>query len=94
MKEIEVTIDQDIVNQLEALNYEVQARKSVVAEMLAQNMDIGTSSFEKYQRELVEFTVQYEAAKNELQKQYVDSIDGAERWNLDFNSGILTVTLK
>lgn len=92
MKTVQVTLGEDVVNKIAALAYEVQARKSVVAEMLAQNMDTSTSAFLRYQKELGEYTAMYELAKNELQHNYVDTIDGAESWSLDFNSCVLTVT--
>ena len=93
MKETNLTVDEAVSAKLEALSYEIQARRSVVSEMLAQNMDTDTKACERYQKELVEYPVAYETAKRELQKMYVDGIENAERWNLDFQTRTLTVTV-
>lgn len=93
MKIIEKTLDQAVVTAIERVGYELEARKSVVAEMLAQNMDTSTEAFARYQKELVSFTVQYETAKKALQKEYVDPIPGAVRWSLDYETCVLSITV-
>lgn len=93
MKTIEKVLDAAAVTALERISYEMEARKSVVAEMLAQNMDTGTEAFARYQKELVSYTVQYETAKREIQKQYVDPVPGAVRWSLDYETAVLSITV-
>lgn len=94
MKTITITPDSEACAMLERLSYEIEARKSVIAEMLAQNMDIGTEAFVKYQSELVKLKAQFETAKKEFQAAYVDTIPGAQRWNLEYASCTLTVEVQ
>ena len=86
-------IDPQVVANLESLSYEAEARKSVITEMLAQNMDTSTDAFNKYQGEMTRFKAQFEQAKHLFQKQYVDSILGAVNWTLDYASCELSVTV-
>lgn len=61
--------------------------------MLSMNMDISTDTFTAYQREAVEYKARFETAKAELQRRFVDNIEGAVKWNLDYASRELTVTV-
>jgi len=94
MKIITITPDSEACTLLERLSYEIEARKTVIAEMLAQNMDTGTEAFTKYQGDLCRFKAQFDTAKKEFQSAYVDTIPGAQRWNLDYASGVLTVEVE
>lgn len=93
MKEVTFEIPEEIVSKLEALSFEIEARKSVIAEMLAQNMDISTDAFAKYQKELVEFNVMFETLKGEVTEQYADKVEGGQRWTIDYKSRLMTVTV-
>lgn len=94
MKTITKVLDEAAVNQVEALGYEVEARKSVISEMLAQNMDTSTAAFASYQKELVTYMAQFEEAKRSIAAAYVDSIPGAVNWNLDYASRTLTINVQ
>ena len=94
MRTITKKLDDEIVATLESLSYELEARKSVVAEMLSQNMDISTDAFVKYQAELVQYKAKYETAKSEIQKKFVDCVAGARRWELDYATKVLTIQIE
>ena len=54
-----IKIDEDISTKIEALQYEIDTRKDVIAFMIASDMNMETDAFKKYSKELTEFTVQY-----------------------------------
>lgn len=85
--------NREIVNYLESLSMEIAARQDVVAFMLDRGMDTGSAQFKAYHRELVEFKVQFEAAKKKLEEEFViPNADGKTvNWSLDYESGVLTV---
>lgn len=95
MKTIEITIDnQQMIDLLESLALETNSRKDVISFMLSNNMMLtDAKSFEKYHDEYQKFYKQYDTAKSEFQKMYVDTIPNAVNWNLDFASALLTVTV-
>jgi len=94
MKTVTITVDTEACALLERLSYEIEARKTVISEMLAQNMDIETEAFRKYQGDLVKYKTQFETAKKEFQAAYVDTIPGAQRWNLEYANCTLTVEVQ
>lgn len=94
MKSIKVIkVEDAIIDEIEALGYEYETRKSVVAEMLSADMNTDTKAFETYQRELLEYKVKFEQAKREFQKMYVDPVEGATSWNLNYADKEVTITL-
>ena len=93
MKTITKTLDAEIVANVERYAYELEARKTVITEMLAMNMDISTDAFAKYQAELVRYKAMFEEAKKEIEKQYVADVPGSVKWELDYASCELTITV-
>ena len=95
MKTIEITIDnRQMVELLESLALETNSRKDVISFMLLNDMMLTNSkSFEKYHDEYQKFYKQYDIARQEFQKMYVDTIPNAINWSLDFASGLLNVTV-
>lgn len=93
MKTVTKTLDAETVANLERISYELEARKTVIAEMIALNMDITTEAFAKYQAELVRYKAMFETAKLEIERQYVDDVPGKQRWTLDYASRLLTITV-
>lgn len=91
---IEIIIDDAVIDEIEMLGYEYESRKSVVAEMLSSNMNTNTDSFKKYEREMLEFKIQFEQAKKEIEKIYVNPVENGSHWNLDYESKTLTIYLK
>lgn len=93
MKTIEITIEnKPLVELLESLALETDSRRDVISFMLSNDMMITDSkSFEKYHDEYQKFYKQYDIAKREFQRMYVDTIPHAANWNLDFADSLLTV---
>lgn len=95
MKKIEIEVkDSVMVELLESLSLEVFSRKDVISFILSSDVLVPDSkSFKQYHDEYQKFYKQYDVAKQEFQKLYVDVIPNAVDWNLDFNDSLLTVTV-
>lgn len=95
MKTIEITIEnKKMVELLESLSLETDSRRDVISFMLSNDMMLTNStSFKKYHDDYQKFYKQYDEAKREFQKMYVDNIPNAIHWNLDFSDSLLTVTV-
>ncbi len=84
--------NQKLIDYLEGLSYEVAARRDVITFMLANKMDIRSEQFQAYHKEYMEFFVQLESAKAQLEKDYVrPNIKGKAEWNLDYGTRLLTI---
>jgi hypothetical protein len=82
--------DREFIKDLERLQYEVQARKNIIGYMLESN--IKNECFEQYHAEYLDFFTKYEKKKHEVEIFYVKPAkSNAKNWNLDFNSGELTI---
>lgn len=79
-----VKIDETLCKRIEAIQFEVNARKDLLAFMMDGRLTIDSEQFEKYHDEYIQYHVEYEKAKQELQDKYVP--DGSKRWELDFSS--------
>ncbi len=90
--------NQEIINLIQSLQYEVESRKNIIKDLMNSDngfMNYNEKTFNKYHKEYVEFFVQYETAKEELQKMYVkEYVDkySSVSWNLDFGTHELTIT--
>lgn len=84
--------NQELVNLIESLHYEVNSRKDLIAYMLNSDMRTDTAAYEKYNKEYREFYVQYNEAKNKLEETYVrTAVENPMNWNLDFETGKITI---
>ena len=94
----EISIDPAITNSIEAIDYEIASRKTLIAFMLSSNMEINTESFTQYQQEMVDFVKQFEEKKQWLEQTFVRPIlsnDQRVSWELDYlNSTIIVKELK
>lgn len=90
---IKVKVDNnDLVSKIEALQYEVESRKDLIAFAMTRDDLTDSPSFKQYQEEYRDFFIQYNVAKNLLEKQYVyPKCPNAKRWNLDFETHELTI---
>lgn len=88
-----ISIDENLSNKLEALQYEIDTRKEIIAFMLASDMNMETAAFKKYSKELTEFKVEYEEAKKIIEDDYViPAMEGKKcSWSLDFSTSEVTV---
>lgn len=88
-------VNQETVNMIQALHYEVATRKEIINFILSQpNISLNKDLFDQYHKELVEFTAKYDTAKNELQKACIPEALRKHQinWNLDFTDNELVVT--
>lgn len=92
MQKIVKVENQDFINFIESLHYEVNARKELISFIVSKDMGIDTDTFKKYNKEYMEFYVQYNEAKNKLEEMYVrTAVENPKDWNLDFESGEITI---
>lgn len=93
---IRINVNQETVNMIEALHYEVNSRREVIQFMLTKpDPGFNKELFDAYNKEYAEFYAQYDMAKMELQKQYIpeELVAKNASWNLDFGSCELTITV-
>lgn len=83
--------NQEKVNYLESLCYEVNARKDLLHYMIQSGTGPDNEAFRAYHDEYRRFFVQYEAAKAELEREYVKPLGDNLRWDLDFKTRKLTI---
>lgn len=92
MKEkIEVVIPEKMSDYIEGLMYEVNARKNLVAFCIERGMDLEGEVFQRYHKEYVDFTAEYEMAKKEMEREYIVSKYPNCTWRLDFGTHTVTV---
>lgn len=83
--------DRDFINELESLQYEVQARKNIIGYMIEMGQ-MKTDTFNEYHDEYLKFFKAYEKKKVEVETKYVRPVKkNPKNWNLDFGSGELTI---
>lgn len=87
-----------LVTYLQGLSIETDARRDLISFMIANNMDISTEQFQKYQKEYNEFYGEFALAKDQLEqlikKDYLEDDEELVFWNLDFNSSELELTVE
>ena len=88
---IKIVIPEGTSNYIESLQYEVNARKTLLSFCIDKGMDINGETFKKYHDEYVEFVAKYEIAKKELSDTFVAPTYPGAKWSLDFDSNTLTV---
>ena len=79
--------------ELEKLYYETNARSSLLAYLIQLDID-NNDKFEKYHKEYLQFYEKYEKAKKEFEQIYIPDPTNIKKWDLDFNTSILTITEK
>lgn len=98
MKTIKVEINQETIDYLQRLHFEVEAHQDVIQRIIEshsadQNADILESKvFEKYSKRLSDLKAEYELAKQEVSNTYIpDEYKEFAKWNIDFNTRIMTI---
>lgn len=84
-----INVEKTLVEKIEALQYEVESRKDVISQILANGFKTSGDTFAKYQAEYKEYFIQYNKAKKEMLDTY--GVNSNTIWSLDFASGVLTV---
>lgn len=82
--------DREFINELERLQYEVEAKKSIIAYALS--MNINSERFIEYQNDYVNTFKEYQDKKNEVEMRFVRAVvQNPNKWNLDFKTGEIVV---
>lgn len=87
-----VTVPQETVNHIQALQYECESRKDLLSFMLDKGAAPTGEGFKAYHDEYKDLHTQYEKAKEEMQKTVLEpAVPGTLlKWNLDFDIGEAT----
>ena len=94
MNKIEVVIPEKMSDYIESLQYEVNARKNLVAFCLERNMSLDNETYKKYHKEYVDYTAQFELAKKEMEKEYILPKYPKAKWALDFSTHTLSIEVE
>ena len=101
MKQITITVNQELVNYIERLSYEEASYKDIIVTLLeahkndADGSAIDNPVFKSYQEKYAKAKSEYELAKNQITKEYIPEclINHNYDWNLDFSTNELTITV-
>lgn len=101
MRTLKIEINQETVNYIERLHYEVEQRKDIIQRLIeahANDSDaavLTSPAFKAYSSELSEFVAQYETAKNALQEEYIPKyLNGHQiNWQLMFATKQLVIDI-
>ena len=84
-----INVEKTLVEKIETLQYEVESRKDVISQILANGFKVAGDTFAKYQAEYKEYFIQYNKAKREMLNTY--GVDSNSAWTLDFSTCVLTI---
>lgn len=97
-KTIIVKVDEDLVNTIQGLQYEIMTREKVITAILTTpDVEPNNALFDKYQDVLASYSAQYDDAKNTLVNKYMpEELRGMNvmvNWHLDFMSNQVTFVI-
>lgn len=88
------TINLTMLEDLEALHYEYNARKEIIEEALSRDIDVTLTSFINYSNEFKEIKKEYESLKDIITNDIVKKeYPNALNWSADFTNKNLIITL-
>ena len=97
MKTYSIIANQETVDYLQRLFFDIKMRKDIIVTLLSSDEDVTEKKpFVKYSKELASLECEYEEAKKELEKYYFpnDLIGKHEyTWNLDFQTNEILLTV-
>lgn len=83
-----IIVDEALSTKIEALQYEVESRKEIIAQMVGGSLVVKNDQFNRYHDEYKQFFIEYNRAKQEL----IDAYNLQNyTWNLDFKTRQLTI---
>lgn len=97
IKKVQIEVNPKTVSLLQRLNYDVTSRRDTICYLLDQHkLDqddtlLTSKVFQSYQSQLSSLDAEYQLAKDEMIRTYVDEsiIPKITNWNLDFGTSIL-----
>lgn len=102
MKEIKITIPEDVVNDIQVKDFTYNAAKDVIAGLIeSHSVDlddriIGSPVFVGYQQKMIDAKTEFEKSKDDMINQFVkdDIKDSIVNWNLNYSQCMLILTVK
>lgn len=80
-------VKEKLSNYLEALSFDIEARRNIITYMLENGYDVSSKSFKDYQKEYTECVAKYEIAKREIQKLVIEKAKTKKvNWRLDYET--------
>lgn len=93
-KYIEKITNTEIINYLEALNYEVESRKSIL-KFLCENKNTTPELFNSFFADYQTYYIEYDLAKKNFEKTYIaPKYNNFSTWSLNFQTQELTIMNK
>ena len=89
-----VEVPEELTSYIESLNFEVEARRSLINYCMGHGINPENPVFQRYHDEYVDFFIQYEEAKAEITDKYVKNDYPNSNWVLDFGTSTLTITVE
>ncbi len=98
MRKITVKCPEELLNQLERLNYELSMEGTVIDRYLDRHFSdtaaLEAPIFKKYMKSVAEKTVEYELLKEEISQHVLSDLVGHEyNWQLNFLTGEIEVDI-
>lgn len=98
MKTFKIEMREELVNYIERLNFEVNAKERIVKTIVSSDLDgnlMENQSFLKYNERYEIAFAEYEVAKQEVENMIPEDIRKNHQifWNLDFRTNTLEVTV-
>lgn len=98
MRTFTVKVSDKAVDYIERLSYELEGMKAILKEIITDAQDnplvLEGAGFKAYNAKYEERHAKYEAAKQEIQNQFLPqelvSKNMINKWNLEYSTGILT----
>lgn len=104
MVKFEIAINEEMVNLLERISFELEGQKRVIKELITENADnprfMENQAFIAFNKRYEEKNAEYEIAKQEVQDTYVPAAlvqpdtKNYTEWNLDYKTQVLTIIYK
>lgn len=102
MKQIKITVPEEVSNEVQRASMEMTARQGVIDRYLDKHMDdvdhsaIDSEPFKYFMSKLAEAETEFELAKEAITRKYVPKyLDNHEvEWNLEYDTNALTITVK
>lgn len=95
MRRYTVKVDTDTIDDISCAGYLESSHSDIIRSILTNpNFNINDEMFQKYCEKYTEAYMNYGEYKSQLQQKYIGNLVYAvHEWNLDFSSGLLTITV-
>lgn len=101
MKVFTIIVDEELVNSLQRLSFEMEGQKRIIKELILENESnpdfLENKAFKSYNEKYEETVAAYEIGKQEIQNLFVPKMlreSPLASWNLDFGTNVMTISYK